>query len=95
MVSRQLMEERNTILPVNLPWQLDGQCHLEYRLPWLGFNAQLSVMFVDNGVGDMQSQSCALTRRFGGEERLEDALLDFGGDTLAVILDLNGDAFVF
>lgn len=39
----------------------------------------------DDSVHQSEPHAGTLTRRFGGEKRLKDALLDFGGNTMAGI----------
>src|ERR671921_1797578 len=49
----------------------------------------------DDPVAHVQTETCALADIFGGEERLEDAILDLLGDAGAVVRDLDQQSIAF
>ena len=61
-----------------------------------GFGSELngSAMLPDDALDGVQAQSGAFAHAFGGEKRLEDVRLDFGGNSRAVVRDFDHGATV-
>ena len=49
----------------------------------------------DDPVAHVQTETCALADIFGGEERLEDAILDLLGDAGSIVRDLDQQSIAF
>ena len=56
-----------------------------------GLDTDFASMLLDNPVNGVQPESRALALRFGGEEWLEDAPLNFGRNARAVVTDFDQD----
>src|SRR5690606_4024144 len=58
-------------------------------LPRRAVHVDAAMVLVDDAVGDRQAQPGAAADRLGGEERVEDALLQVGRDAAAAVLELD------
>src|SRR5687767_12066004 len=77
---------------LNLPWQHNSKL----RLTRFGLDQQLPAMAVgDNVMANVQSQPRSLPGSFGGEERLENAGLDFHGNSWSIVANLDDHALIF
>ena len=60
--------------------------------PGCGLEPQLAVVAHDDALGDVEPQAGALADGLGGEEGVEDARLQLGGDPRPVVADLDAHA---
>ena len=60
-----------------------------------GFEANCAVMIAHDAKNDVQAKAGTLTDRFCGEERLEDAALNFRRDAWAVVYEFHKDGAGF
>ena len=67
------------------------ETHLKASVARFGVETDFALMLLDNPVDGVQPQSSAFTLRLGGEERFEDASLNFGRNAGAVIVDFDQD----
>src|SRR5271170_5242946 len=68
---------------------LQRQAHLEAGRSWLGLDLYKPAVLPDDPHDHVEAQTQSAAWGFGGEEGLEDAVLDLGGDPGAVVPDLN------
>src|SRR4051812_2059451 len=74
----------------------EWQANAKYSIAAFGLEFNFAPMPVgNNAVTDHQTEPGAGADSFGAEERLENSVLNFGWDAVAVVLNLNDDVAVF
>jgi hypothetical protein len=70
-----------------LNWQLNPEFS---TLSWLRFNGQTAAVFIDDDLlGDRETQSCAFSYGFCGEQMVKDPGLHFSTHPFAIISNSN------